>query len=93
MGSDVFFATKGIVSLLSVVLLTYHMTTTEKAMRLAQRMRYVTLLGFAVVVAGGSGRQLAEGEVIKPEHWGSLIVSIFLVVTALVSIRDERVKK
>lgn len=90
MNNETFFVIKGVVGILSVLLLTYHMTTSEKVMRRPQRMRYITLLGFAVVVAGGSARQFAAHEHVEPEHWGSMMMSVFLVVTAVVSIYDER---
>jgi hypothetical protein len=91
--TEVFFFVKGIVSILSVVLFIFHMSTSQKVFRLAQRMRYVSLLGFAVVVAGTSARQVTEHSTVRTENIAMFIATIFLLLTAIVSICDERTHK
>jgi hypothetical protein len=88
--TELFFAIKGIISVLSVVLLIFHMSTSPQVIRRAQRMRYISLLGFAVVVTGKSAKQVSDNSSIQIDNAAVFIVSVFLLLTAIVSIRDER---
>jgi hypothetical protein len=91
--TEVFFLIKGIISVLSVILLLFHMSTSQKVIRRPQRMRYVSLFGFAVVVAGTSARQIDDHDTVQTENIAMFVVIIFLLLTAIVSICDERTRK
>lgn len=87
-----FFLIKGLVGLAATILYIYHMMTVASELETrGQRMRYLSLLGFAVLVTSSS-----VGQATTPDfkiHWwnvASLLVTIFLALTALVSIREYK---
>lgn len=82
---------KGLVSVLSVVLLIVHMDRQWDRMNSrAQKARYLCLLGFGVLISGASAEQLGEGlEVLSYRHLGALVMSTALAGVALYSIRSE----
>jgi hypothetical protein len=82
---------KGLIALASVLLLLWHMTQAWCCVRtFGQKLRYLTLLAYAILVAGASLEQLNEGIVLSYRHLGSVAVTSMLVVAAVVSLRETR---
>lgn len=88
-----FFIAKGLIALLSTVLLLFHMTKEwgrmqEESTR-GQRMRYITLLAFSVLVTGGSAEQVTEETLVSYRHLGAAVVALLLLVTVIISMRER----
>ena len=82
---------KGLIALVSVLLLLWHMTQAWCCVRsIGQKLRYLTLLAYAILVAGASLEQLHEGAMLSYRHLGSVFVTSLLVVAATVSLREAR---
>lgn len=86
-----FFIVKGIVSIASVVLLAHHMATIRKPLGRAQRLRYISLLGAAVIIAGVSGKQVHTDAPIQVENVAAFLLSWLILITSIISIHDEKV--
>ena len=88
-----FYAIKGVISLVSVVVLVIHMATIRENMRAAKIMRYICLLGSATLITAISGRQMKEMPDLQLENIASFCLSIFILITVIVSIHDEKVRR
>lgn len=91
--STEFFLVKGVIALISTLLLLLHMNRiwtrlAQQATR-GQRLRYGTLLAFSVLVTGASAEQVTQDAAVSARNVGSLIVTVLLVITAIVSIRED----
>lgn len=85
---------KGLLAAASVVLLITHMQIEWRYLTSrAQRLRYLTLLGYAVLVAGATGEQLAEGMLLSYRHLGSIVVTALLCWTSYVSMREAHERR
>lgn len=89
-----FYMLKGLLAVAATVLLLVHMTRRWPVLlsehRLGKRMRYLTLLAYAVLVTGASVEQVHDGSLVSYRNLGSAIVSILLLVTIIISMREER---
>lgn len=87
-----FYIVKGIAALVSTLLLLWHMTGSWEHLTrhgsLGQRLRYFTLLGFSVLVTGGSAEQVQEGVEVSYRNLGGMVVTILLAIAMIVSIRE-----
>lgn len=82
---------KGGVAIMGVLLLVFHMNAEWNRMQSNdQRARYLLLLGYAVLTAGGTSEQLKEGVELSYRHLGSLLLCIALVLVTAQSIRNSR---
>jgi hypothetical protein len=89
--ADVFYIVKGIVALVSTLVLVAHMNRSwYRFTTLGQRLRYLVLFGFTAVGAGGSFEQISEGAAVSYRNVGALLVFVFLAVTSVVSIRENQ---
>lgn len=89
--SEVFFLVKGILALTSTLLIILHMNWVWwKITTLGQRLRYLTLLAFSILIAGGSVEQVKDNALVNYRNLGGLAVTIMLIVAMLVSIREDR---
>lgn len=91
-----FFVFKGLLALVSTVLLLVHMTRQwsrlQRTQTLGKRMRYITLLAYSVLVTGASAEQVSEGTLVSYRHLGSVVVAVLLLVTVVISMREDRLK-
>jgi len=93
MDPEVFHAVKGCVALLATVLLIMHMSAAWNLTDgRGQRLRYLTLLYFAVLITYASVEQAKDAATIESRHLGALLGVILLVVTMVVSIREHRAR-
>ena len=89
--AEALFLLKGALGMISVVLLIWHMNRAWCCVkRPAQQMRYLTLLAYAILVAGASVEQVSEGELVSYRHLGSVLVVLLLIITMVVSILDDQ---
>lgn len=94
MDSETFFVVKGLVALVGTLLLVAHMwRTRHDEMSLGQVLRYLTLLGFAVLGAAASPEQIGEGVGVEGRNKAALGLFVLLNITALVSIYEQRPKR
>jgi hypothetical protein len=88
--ANVLFAGKAMLGVIAVILLITHMNQHWCCISsLAQRMRYITLLAYAVLVTGGSAEQVAEAELVSYRHLGSVLVTLLLVVAMTLSLLER----
>jgi hypothetical protein len=92
MGPEIFFAVKFIAALTGTILLIVHMSKSWSNVTVTgQRMRYITLLGFASVIAGNSARHVIVGmSDIYAEHVLALVVCLALIGTIVESMIEDR---
>ena len=89
--TDFVFLAKGVLSLVGVVLLLWHMDREWDRMQdRPQRARYMLLLAYGLLVAGASAEQAATDVVLGVRHWVSLVLSLALVGVASHSIAHSR---
>jgi len=85
------FLFKGTLGMISVIMLIWHMNQAWCCIkRPSQQMRYLTLLAYAVLVAGASVEQVSEGELVSYRHLGSVVVVLMLIVSMVVSMLDDQ---
>lgn len=85
---------KGLLAVVSVMMLIYHMNQRWAGIEsTAQRARYYSLLAYAILVAGSSAEQVAEGMLLSYRHLGSILVTLGLVVAMVISIHECREKE
>lgn len=95
--AEQFYVAKALLGLVSVILLLIHMNQTWDALlhrsKLSQRLRYLTLLAFSVLVTGASLEQLNDDATVNYRNLGGMAVTLLLIVAAGYSIRDDRRQK
>lgn len=88
--ADVFFVAKGVIAFIGVILLVWHMWLDwSKVTALGQRLRYLTLFGFAASVVGRSVVQANTDAPIDAGAKSAFVCVCLLVITMLVSIRES----
>jgi hypothetical protein len=91
MSPDLFFAVKGIVAVVAVTLLIFHMNEEWAGVpNWGRKLRYLTLLGYAFSVTYASIEQHIDGAEINSRNVFGFAVTVLLVVTMVVSIRESR---
>jgi hypothetical protein len=90
--AQAFNVAKGLTGLLAVVLLVAHMDRvwSTEALTLGRRLRYLALLAFVVVVAGGSVEQINQATVVSYRNLGGMVATLTAVAAAVVSIWESR---
>ena len=89
--SEVFYVLKGLLALVSTLMLIFHMTRVWwKINTLGQQLRYLTLLALSVLITGGSAEQLRDGEIVNYRNLGAFLITVMLIVTMVISIREDR---
>lgn len=82
-----FYAIKGILGLIATVLLVFHMMREWRRTRcLSQRMRFISLLAFSVLITGASVEQIQQHALINYRNLGACICILWLVVAIVVSL-------
>ena len=85
-----FFGVVAIVSLISTVLLVWHMTRAwETFVSLGQRLRYLSLLAFSTLVVVAAVDQFQLESEVRLRHFGTATVLALLAVTLVVTYREE----
>lgn len=93
MDSTTFFVIKGVCALTACVLLIIHMGISWQLItQWGQRLRYITLFAFAANVTYASVDQTTNDLVVRGPYATALACIILLVVTMVVSIREDRHK-
>lgn len=86
-----FFSLKGLTALAGVLLLFWHMRSVRRGVdSLGQWLRYLTLLYFAVLMAGASLDQWASDAPINWYNVAGLGGAALLILTMVVTIREDR---
>lgn len=94
-----FFVIKGVIGLVAVIGLIVHMNKSWDTFDVApngrretigQRLRYLTLLYFAVLLSGASLEQIKDNAEISLRNIGALGGAVLLVLTVIVSIDEAR---
>lgn len=92
--ADLFFVIKGVIALISTLLLLLHMNRAwgrlSRESTLAQRLRYYALLAFSVLTTGASAEQLHQGVEVNYRNLGALIVTSLLAIAAGTSLYEEQ---
>lgn len=91
--ADVLFAVKGSLGVVATALLIYHMDFIWPRLESkSQRMRYIALLLFSIQVTGASAEQITDPTQhhVGWAHLGSMAVMIYLIVTTVFSIKEDR---
>ena len=85
-----FYVLKGILAVFATALLLLHMVRGwERIVSWAQRLRYLSLLYFAMLVAYASAEQVHEAAPVNLRNIGGLVGVALLIVAALASIYDD----
>ena len=86
-----FYILKGCVALAATLLLLFHMQKVwTYVTKLGQRLRYLTLLYFSVLITYASVEQVRMQEIVNSRNVAALFGMFLLVVTMVVSIREDR---
>ncbi len=86
-----FYYLKGAVALTATVALIVHMQTVwTYVVKLGQRLRYLTLLYFAVLITYASVEQIRMNELVDSRNVASLFGVVLLIVTMAVSVHEDR---
>lgn len=86
-----FYVTKGLVSVVAVVLIVVHMMKAfEESMLLGQRLRYLALLFLAALVAAASSEQIRQDVPVNGRNVGGLVGAVFVIAAMVVSIHEAR---
>ena len=86
-----FYYAKGTIALAATLLLIVHMQIVwSYVVKLGQRLRYLTLLYFSVLITYASVEQVRMGELVNSRNVAALFGMFLLVVTMVVSIREDR---
>lgn len=96
MDPDTFYAVKGILGVTSTVLLLVYMNQswnefdrdlhTGLIVGIGQKLRFMCLFGFAVLITSASYEQIIDSVEISSRNVGGLVMICFLIFTVIVSI-------
>ena len=82
-----FFAIKGVLGMVATILFIMHMARSwSQRICLSQRMRYISLLAFSVMITGAPVEQIHDGALVNYRNLGAGLCIVWMVVTSLVSI-------
>lgn len=85
-----FFVVRAVVALVSTIAYLYHMNKVwSHITRWSQRLRYLTLLGWAVLVTARSYGQAVNEAAIEWYSIAAFGLTTLLLITAIVSIREQ----
>lgn len=91
--AHVFYVVKGVLGLLATVMLIVHMSHTwDRMVSLGQRLRYITLLAFSILVTGATLEQLQQDAGVNYRNLGAM-VCVLLLVGAMLASLDEDVRR
>lgn len=86
-----FYAVKGLVGIVAVLVLLVHMSLTwPRVGTFAQRLRYLLLLGFVIVVAAASPAQYDSHVPVTGRNVAGFVLAGLAVPVGLISIRQDR---
>jgi hypothetical protein len=98
MDAQTFFTIKGILGAVGTALLLIHMNRSWRdfdkdcdgiGTGIGQRMRFLCMFGFAVLVTSASYEQIKDGVKVHPHNVGALLLAIALILTTVVSIIES----
>lgn len=85
-----FYYAKGILSLTATVLLICHMSHTwDQVHTWGRRLRYFSLLYFSALITYASVEQVRQQALVDWRNVGALVGMALLIITAVVSIRED----
>lgn len=88
--AHLFYMVKGTLALVAVVMLIVHMTHTwHTVVRLGQRLRYLTLLAFAVLAASSTLEQLEQGALVNYRNLATMLCVLLLILAMTASLNDD----
>jgi len=91
--ADTFYVVKGIGALLATCLLVWHMQRTWHAVQgWGQRLRYLTLFYFAVLITAASVEQTSQHADVNLRNLGAILGVVLLVAAMVVSLHESRRK-
>lgn len=90
--SQTFFVIKGLLSMVAVAMLLFHMDHAWKteALTLGRRLRYLSLFYFAAVIAGHSAEQVQHHARVGYGAVSGLVGAVLLIAAMAYSIREAR---
>jgi hypothetical protein len=89
--NEIFYLTKGTIALIAACMFMYHMTTAWRYIeRRDQQLRYYALLAYTITISYASAELAAEHQPIHGRHILTLLVNIFVIYVAWISIRETR---
>lgn len=88
--ADAFFIAKGVIAFTGALLLVAHMwQDRQKPMQLGQRLRYISLLTFAVSIVGRSAIQVQDHREVDGGAKTAFACATVLLVAMVVSIKES----
>lgn len=89
--AEQFYIIKGLGALIATLLLIAHMSRTwHNVQTWGQRLRYLTLFYFAVLITAASVEQTSQNAPVNLRNVGALLGVGLLIVAAIVSLRETR---
>jgi hypothetical protein len=86
-----FYAVKGLLGIVAVLVMLVHMSRAWPHIgTLAQRLRYLLLLGFVVVVGAASSAQYEAGAPVTGRNLAAFVLAGLTIPVAIVSMRQDR---
>lgn len=88
--AEQFFALKGLIGVVSTVLLVVHMMQTwGEPLTAGRRLRYYALLFASFIVTGASYEQIYDDAVVNWRNIGGFVAAALITVAAIVSIVED----
>lgn len=88
---EIFYKIQGTISTLATVLLVFHMNLSWHLIeQLGQKLRYVTLLCFSLLLLYASREQVVHNIPVESRNYFAMGVMILLLITMVISIRETR---
>lgn len=89
--ADTFYILKGVGALVATLLLIIHMQRTWSTIgSWGQRLRYLTLFYFAVLITAASVEQTSQHADVNLRNLGAILGVVLLVVAMVVSLHESR---
>lgn len=91
--ADDFYVAKGILALIATLFLIAHMSRTwARTDGWGQRLRYLTLFYFAVLLTASSVEQTSQHALVNYRNIGGIVGAVLCIVAAAVSLHETRRK-
>jgi hypothetical protein len=92
--AEAFFYVKGFVGVIGTTILVMYMNNRWHSFESkGQRLRFITLLYFAVLITAASAEQVMDGVQVSLRNVGAFGGAVLLVYTVYVSVREDITRK